>query len=437
MVLFTAMPGIDRVANYQPRTVDREIDALIAGGAAAISVEGAKAVGKTATALERVDDAFLLEEPIARELIGAEPGRIVTGRRVLIDEWHHLPTTWDVVRRAVDAGAAAGQFLLTGSASAPHSGTHSGAGRIVTVRMRPMALCERGIGTPTVSLAELLGGSRPPIDGSTDVDLERYVDEIVRSGFPSLRTMSERLRRAQLRGYVDRVVDRDFPDVMGRRVRNPAALRRWLAAYAAATATVTSYDRIRDAATSGEGDKPAKTTTQPYRDTLEALYILDPAPAWMPTNNHIAELASSPKHHLVDPALAVSLLGLGQGALLSGSPGSVSLPRDGVFLGALFESLVTLSVRVFAQAAEANVGHLRTHRGDHEVDLIVERDDHKVVAVETKLSATVDDDDVKHLHWLHNEIGEDLLDAVVVTTGPHAYRRPDGIAVVPAALLGP
>lgn len=410
---------------------------MIAGGAAAISVEGAKAVGKTATALERVDDAFLLEEPITRELIGAEPGRIVTGRRVLIDEWHHLQTTWDVVRRAVDAGAAPGKFLLTGSASAPHPGTHSGAGRIVTVRMRPMVLCERGVGTPTVSLAHLLSGGKPPIDGSTAVDLERYVDEIVRSGFPSLRTMSDRLRRAQLRGYVDRVIDRDFPDVMGRKVRNPAALRRWLTAYAAATATVTSYDRIRDAATSGEGDKPAKTTTQPYRDTLEALYILDPLPAWMPTNNHIAELASSPKHHLVDPALAASLLGLGPGALLSGGHGSVSLPRDGVFLGALFESLVALSVRVFAQAAEANVGHLRAHRGDHEVDLIVERDDHKVVAVETKLSATVGDGDVEHLHWLRNEIGDDLLDAVVVTTGPHAYRRRDGIAVVPAALLGP
>lgn len=204
-----------------------------------------------------------------------------------------------------------------------------------------------------------------------------------------------------------------------------------------ATATVTSYDRIRDAATSGEGDKPAKTTTQPYRDTLEALYVLDPVPAWMPTNNHITELASSPKHHLVDPALAASLLGLGPGALLSGGRGSVSVPRDGAFLGALFESLMTLSVRVFAQASEANVGHLRTHRGDHEVDLILERDDRKVVAVETKLAGAVDDDDVKHLHWLHNEIGDDLLDMVVVTTGPHAYRRRDGIAVVPAALLGP
>jgi uncharacterized protein len=97
---------------------------------------------------------------------------------------------------------------------------------------------------------------------------------------------------------------------------------------------------------------------------------------------------------------------------------------------------VTFSVRVYAQAAEANVYHLRLHRGSREVDLIVERGDGKVVAIEVKLSRTVDDVDVKHLHWLRDELGDGLLDAVVVNTGPNAYRRPDGIAVVPAVLLG-
>lgn len=426
-----------RAMNYQRRTVDDEIDELIEGGAVAIAIEGAKAIGKTATALERVERSFLLEDPVTRQLVEADVSRISTGGPVLIDEWHHLPATWDVVRRAVDAGAAPGHFLLTGSASAVDQGTHSGAGRIVTVRMRPMGLCERGVSSPTVSLAALLTGERPTIDGDTDVDLERYVDEIVRSGFPDIREKADRLRREQLRGYVQRVIDRDFPDIMGRKVRNPAALRRWLTAYAAATATVTSYERIRDAATSGEGDKPARTTTQPYRDTLEALYLLDPVPAWLPTNNHIAALASAPKHHLVDPAIAASLLGLGTGSLLSGEQGSVSVPRDGAFLGALFESLVTLDVRVSAQAAEASVGHLRTHRGEHEIDLVVERDDRRVVAIETKLSSTITDGDVKHLLWLRDEIGSDLLDTVVISTGPYAYRRADGIAVVPAALLGP
>jgi predicted AAA+ superfamily ATPase len=426
-----------RARGYRRRAVDDELDELIAGGAAAIALEGAKAVGKTATAVERVDTALLLEEPAVREVIAADPRRIDTGRPVLVDEWHHVPATWDVVRRAVDAGAFPGQFLLTGSASAPDPGTHSGAGRIISVRMRPMALHERGLGPPSVSLRTLLAGDRPPLDGETDVDLERYVDEIVRSGFPDIRDKADRLRRAQLRGYIERVIDHDFPVVMGRKVRNPAALRRWLTAYAAATATSTSYERIRDAATSGEGDKPSRTTTQPYRDTLEALYVLDPVPAWLPTNNHIAELAGAPKHHLADPALSASLLGLGPGALLGGAQGPVALSRDGTILGALFESLVTLDVRVAAQASEATVGHLRTHRGEHEIDLIVERDDRKVIAIETKLSAVVGDDDVRHLRWLRDAVGDELLDAVVVSTGRHAYRRKDGIAVVPAALLGP
>lgn len=122
--------------------------------------------------------------------------------------------------------------------------------------------------------------------------------------------------------------------------------------------------------------------------------------------------------------------------LAGGSPGS-GIPRDGTVLGALFESLVTLPVRVYAQTSEARVC-LRTHRGEREVDLIVERDDGRIVYIEVKLAKTPDEGSVRHLEWLRKKIGEDLLDAVVVTTGEAAYRRPeDAIAVVPAAPLGP
>jgi hypothetical protein len=111
--------------------------------------------------------------------------------------------------------------------------------------------------------------------------------------------------------------------------------------------------------------------------------------------------------------------------------------RDGTLLGALFESLVTLSIRVYAQAAEASVHHFRTRGGEHEVDLIVERGDGRVVAIEVKLSAVVRENAAGHLRWLQTQVGDDLLDAVIITTGREAYRRADGIAVVPAALLGP
>jgi len=124
-------------------------------------------------------------------------------------------------------------------------------------------------------------------------------------------------------------------------------------------------------------------------------------------------------------------------SLLGGDGPTTPGPRDGTFLGALFESLATQSLRVFAHAAEATVSHLRTHRGEHEVDLIVERRDGKVVALQTKLANTVTDSDVKHLTWLRDNLDGNVLDAAVLTTGTTAYRRRDGIAVIPLALLGP
>ena len=421
---------------YLRRIVDSELDELVPA-LPAIALEGAKGVGKTETALQRAATVHRLDDPAQRVIAEAAPGRLLEGTRpVLLDEWQRVPPVWDGVRRAVDAGAAPGSFLLTGSASPVHPPTHSGAARVVTVRMRPLSLAERDLTESTVSLRKLLSGGRPDVRGTTDVSLSDYTREIVGSGFPGLRHLSGRPLRAQLDGYLRRIVDTDFEE-MGREVRRPQLLQRWMAAYAAATATSTSYETIRDAATPGEADKPAKTTTIPYRDVLERLWIVDPVPAWMPTRNPVTRLTRSPKHHLVDPALAARLLGVGEDALLSGQDAGPPVPRDGTLLGHLFESLVTLSVRVYAQAAEAGVGHLRTAGGQQEVDLIVERDDRRIVAVEVKLSGAVDDRDVRHLKWLRERLGEDLLDAVVVTTGPQAYRRMDGVAVVPAALLGP
>lgn len=353
-----------------------------------------------------------------------------------MDEWQYVPAIWDRVRRAVDAGAAPAQFLLTGSSSPQESGTHSGGGRIVSLRMRPMSLAERLPGTATVSLGALLRETKPEVDGRSAVTLGDYTAEILRSGFPGLRELQGRPLRAQLDGYLQRVVDRDFPE-LGHAVRSPSALRRWMAAYAAATSTTTSFEKIRDASTGGQQAKPARSTVIPYRDVLERLFILDPVPGWKPSRNHIAELALPPKHHLADPALAARLLGATAASLLQGASPGPAIARDGTLLGALFESLVTLSVRVYAQASEATVGHLRTHRGDHEVDLVVERADGRVLAIEAKLGKVPADDAVRHLRWLGETIGDELLDAVVITSGDVAYRRKDGIAVIPAALLGP
>jgi hypothetical protein len=302
--------------------------------------------------------------------------------------------------------------------------------------MRPLSFAERVPGQ-TVRLTDLLTGARPAIAGTSGLTLVDYTDEILASGLPGIRALPRRARRLQLEGYLDRVVGREIPDEAGVTIRSPAALRRWMAAYAAATATTTSLEKIRDAATPGEDRKPAKETIQAYRDALARVWILDDVDAWIPANNPLNQLGRAPKHQLADPALAARLLGVDAPALLAGRSGGPAIPRDGTLLGALFESLVALSVRVYAAHNEARVGHLRTARGRQEVDLIVERDDGRVVALEAKLTQAVDDGDVRHLRWLADRLGDRLLDSVIVTTGPAAYRRADQVAVVPLGLLGP
>ncbi len=431
-----AAPG-----RYSRRILDGELDELLAE-LPAVSLDGPKGVGKTATAAQRARTTFTLDDAATLELVGANPQRMVTAPGpVLVDEWQRYPQSWDVVRRAVDAGAGPGRFLLTGSASPQQPGTHSGAGRIVSLRMRPLTLVEAGLTQPSVSLSTLLRdpsrtGTPAPIGGSTGLGLSDYADRIVAGGFPGMRASGTRARRAWMQSYVDRIVDRDFPEA-GLTPRNPSLLRRWLRSYAAATSTSASYESIRDAATAGSADKPAKSTTIPYLDTLERIWVSEPLPAWTPARNHLNRLTLAPKHHLADPALAVALTDVSIEDLLDGRAPESRVPRDGTFLGALFESLVTLEVRVYAQAAQAQVTHLRTRGGEREVDLMVVAPGGRVLAIEVKLSQSVNDHDVRHLRWLKEQLGPDLIDAVVITTGPEAYRRADGVAVVPAALLGP
>lgn len=421
---------------YVRRIVDDEIDELFPH-LPAIAIEGVRGSGKTTTAMRRAKTIFALDLPGQREILLSGSEQLLNAERpVLIDEWQYVPECWDIVRRAVDGGAPPGSFLFTGSNSPAGLGTHTGAGRIVIVRMRPMSLAERFPEPSTVSLSALLSGAKPAITGSTERSLPAYVAEILRSGLPGLRALPDLALRSQLDSYLARIVDRDFRD-LGKIVRNPAGLRRWMAAYAAATSTSASFEKIRDAATAGENDKPAKTTVMPYRDVLERLWMIDPVHAWKPSRSRISRLSLPPKHQMADPAFAASLLNVNADALLSGVDIGPPVHRNMTLLGSLFESLVTLSVKTYAESANAYVGHLRTHGGSREVDLIVERRDGPVVAIEVKLKQTVDDNDVRHLKWLADQIGDELLDAVVVTTGPQAYRRKDGIAVVPASLLGP
>lgn len=422
--------------SYLRRIIDDTLDELFPD-LAAIAIEGAKGVGKTATAGRRAATTLSLDNPRERSALAANLDLITqVPPPVLIDEWQLEPSVWDRVRRAVDDDSTGGRFLLAGSAG-PADGVrlHSGAGRIVSMTMRPLSFSERGVHKPTVSLRALLERDSPEIIGSSDVDLAAYTDEILRSGFPGIRDLPERARQLQLDSYVARIVERELPE-NGVNVRRPNALRAWLTAYAAATATNAAYSTILAAAIAGEGDKPVRQTVATYREHLQRIFVLDPLEAWIPTFAPLKRLTYTPKHHLVDPAIAARLIGVDKRGLLRGGGSRVGA-ATGTWLGALFESLVAQATRVYADAAGANTGHLRTKDHKHEIDLIVETPDRSCVAVEVKLANAIDSDDVKHLNWLHHQIGDRLADRVVVYTGRFAYRRPDGVAVVPLALLGP
>lgn len=421
---------------YRRRILDDLLDEVFPD-LAAIALEGAKGVGKTATATQRARTVFSLNLPGDREALLADGGRIAEAAPpILLDEWQLIPSVWDHVRRAVDDDPTGGRFLLAGSAGvAPGTRIHSGAGRIVSLTMRPLSLAERGVAEPTVSLRALLTGAQPVIRGRSPVGLAGYVDEILASGFPGMRRLPQRARQLQIDSYLTRIVERELPE-NGVHVRRPGALRSWLAAYAAATSTDASYSTILNAATAGDENKPARATVDAYREHLRRIFVLDPIPAWIPALNPLKRLTRSPKHHLVDPALSARLIGVGESALLRGEGGRAA-GATGTWLGALFESLATQSIRVYADAASARTGHLRTKETDHEVDLIVEGEDRRVVAIEVKLAESVSGRDARHLTWLRGQLGDRLADRVLVTTGREAYRRPDGVAVVPLALLGP
>lgn len=423
---------------YQPRILDSVISGALKRFPA-IAVDGPKAVGKSATASRLAGSVFRLDNPEELSILRADRGRASSAARpVLLDEWQYDPPIWDHVRREVDHDRAPGRFLLTGSANTNETQIHTGAGRIVRLRMYPMSLEERLLDEPSVSLRRILADTGDDIEGTTSVSLDSYVREIVSSGFPALRNGSSSTIADELDAYLTYALQREVP-ALGSQFRRPQALLAWLRAYAAATSTTASFESI--AAAVSKESRPSRATIGDFREALSQLWLLDEIPAWIPEGGELNKLGNKPKHQLADPALAARLLRATPESLLGNrtradtSRNYRSL-KNGPLLGSLFESLVTLCIRCYVPAFGHQVGHLRTHSGDHEIDLIVEKPDGRVVAIEIKLASEIDDSDVRHLNWLHQKIGDELVDKIIVTSGKFAYRRQDGVAVVPLALLG-
>lgn len=416
---------------YFPRLIDRELEDVFPD-LPAISIEGVRGCGKTSTALQIAKTVYRLDEDSHLQQVRANPRRAAHSQPpVLFDEWQRYPQIWDVVRREVDDGAAAGSFLLTGSA-APKAGstTHTGAGRIVGIRMRPMTLAERGVVTPAVSLSQMLESKAfsTEIFGRTKMTAQEYAEQIVCSGLPAIFPKNSRLWRRELQSYLDRAVDvelreGDYP------IRDIFALKTWLTAYARHVGTAAKYNKILDSATATDGVQPTSKTTLRYRNALQNLWLLDPLEPWNSPSTKIARVSSSPVHHLADPALAARLLDLDVDDLL--------LPESGKRFGQLFESLAVLCVRCIAEHRGWQARSLRTRDGDHEVDIVVQASASRIIGIEVKLSTSITDDDVKHLRWFSRQLGPACRDLVVLYAGETAYRRvEDNIAVIPLACLG-
>jgi predicted AAA+ superfamily ATPase len=307
--------------------------------------------------------------------------------------------------------------------------------------MYPLSLAERGLCEPTVSIGAMLAAENPfaaTVEGETDMTVDGYIYEMAASGLPGIRKYDTKNRKLALESYFDNILSHEF-NQQGLRLRQPATLLRWLRAYSAAVATDAGYNEILDAATSGEGSKPAAKTTISYREALSDLWLIDELSPWIDGENFFSGLKRSPKHYLADPAFAVYLLGLDEG-ILSGPSGWPERAgrfdqKYGSVLGRLFESLIQLSLNAYASCNNAKLYFIATHAGDREIDFVIQGGV-KLVACEVKFAPTVSDADCKHLLWLKEKLGSELTDAMVVTTGVLAYRRKDGVAVVPAALLG-
>ena len=412
---------------YIHRAVDRRLDVL-AAHFPAIAIDGPKAVGKTETARRRVRTVFRMDsEDDQNRFLAVDLVNETRRGPLLIDEWQRLPQSWDLVRRAVDNGAPPGSIYLTGSAT-PQAGvtTHTGAGRIMSVRLRPLGLCELTVNPAAISLTALCEGGIA-IEGQSDTDLAGYLTKMYTTGFPAAMGFPADMQQEFLASYAARIVDRELP-AQGYTIRNRFGLQSWLHAYAQVTGTDASYSEILARATEGSGDAPSKRTTAVYREKLDEIWMFDELPAWESPTHQIPGQTRSPKHYLADVALGLHLAGIRRSSL--------NTSENSGLLGRFFEAYAVHSLRVAATAAGLRSGHVRTKKRAHEVDLVLETLDGRVLAFEIKLAGSIRDEDVRHLHWLRTIVGDDLVEAAVVYTGTHAYRRPDGVAVIPLALIG-
>lgn len=415
---------------YRPRVIDDALHrALTAAGA--VVIEGARASGKTMTALRAAASFAFIDDLQVQRLLEISPRSVLEGEAPrLLDEWQVAPVIWNLVRRAVDASPESGRFILTGSATPADDITcHTGAGRLLRLRQRTMTWYEK-LDRPSggVSLAGLFDGEVPGADMSSAMELEDIIEHLLRPGFPAMTALDPDQSAERLRAYADDVSRSDIRQLASVR-HEPTVITQLMRALARSTASEVTY-RALAADVRAVAPSITAATVSSYLELLQRVFVVEPQLPWAPALRSRARVRTSPKLHLADPALAAAVLG----------PGARQLATDLQTLGALFESAVVHDLTVCTAAMGGEVRHYRDSNGK-EIDAILMLPDGRWGAVEVKLGGLQAQAGIAALGRVLEQIdtdavGEPAFRLAVTGTGP-SLTADEGTVVAPLCALRP
>lgn len=420
--------------NYKNRIVDEVLKKKLKGKGAVL-IQGPKWCGKTTTAEQISKSILYMSKPDEKEqnLTMAEinPNLLLQGDVPrLIDEWQIAPKLWDAIRYEIDHRNAEGQFILTGS-SVPakmEDVTHSGTGRFAWLLMRPMSLYESGESTGQVSLSDLFDGTKN-IEGINNLDLEKIAYLTCRGGWPRAIFMEEEIALEQAYDYYDAVVNRDISEADGVS-RNPERVKNLMRAYARNMGTQASNDTLKNDMIANDSHSLDADTVLAYVNALKKIFVVEEAPAWNPNLRSKTAIRTSDTRYFIDPSIAVASLGIGSKDLLN----------DLNTFGLLFETLCIRDLRVYAESIKGKVYHYRD-ANDLECDAVIHLRDGSYGLIEIKLGGdSLVHEGAETLKKLEARIDTTKMKnpsflLVLTATGKYAYKREDGVYVVPIGCL--
>ena len=419
--------------SYRPRIVDSALKRKLRGKGAVL-IEGPKWCGKTTTAEQVSKSTLSVDDPSTvntnKILSEIDPERLLTGDHPrLLDEWQVAPKLWDAVRHHVDRHKGQGQFILTGSSvPADISETiHSGTGRFGWLVMRPMTLYESGDSTGDVSLASLFESQ--PISGCSNLDLDRLTFLICRGGWPESVDMDDDVALDQAFDYIDAVIRNDMSRVDNIR-RDPQKVRMLLRSYARNQGTQISQASISADISSNDTEGVSEETVSEYLQALRKLYVIEDMKAWNPNLRSKTAIRTSDTRYFVDPSLAAASLRIGPQDLIN------NLNTTGFF----FEALAVRDLRVYAESLDGDVYHYKDNL-DNECDVVIHLRDGRYALLEVKLGGErLIDEGVRTLKDVLRRIDTDKMGkpafmAIITGTERYAYRRDDGIIILPLGAL--